>query len=117
MAGLGACQRGWRHRFGAPAGPGIHHFDRLFALPMPHDWASVPPPLASPSSRQGFCMTSPFPETKTGLRFGLAPLALTGCLAAVLAFAPVLSRPAPAEDNPGLGKANAPEIDQRTHAL
>jgi hypothetical protein len=23
---------------------GFHHFDRLFALPMPHDWASVAPP-------------------------------------------------------------------------
>ena len=34
-------------------------------------------------------MTSPFPETKTGLRFGLAALALTGCLAAILA-APLL---------------------------
>src|ERR1700738_3356892 len=27
---------------------GFHHFDRLFALPSPHDWASVPPPPNSP---------------------------------------------------------------------
>ena len=30
-------------------------------------------------------MTSPFPEMKTGLRLGLATLALTSCLAALLA--------------------------------
>jgi hypothetical protein len=23
---------------------GFHHFDRFFALPRRHDWASVPPP-------------------------------------------------------------------------
>jgi peptidyl-prolyl cis-trans isomerase C len=57
-------------------------------------------------------MTSPFPETKTGLRFGLASLALTGCLAAVLAFAPVLGLPARAEDNPVLAKVNGAEIRQ-----
>ena len=34
-------------------------------------------------------MTFPFPETKTGLRFGLASLAVTGCLAALLAAGPV----------------------------
>src|SRR5216684_7206707 len=117
MAGLEACQRGWSHRFGAPAGPGIHHFDRLFALPMPDGWASVPPPSAFPSSRQGFCMTSPFPETKTGLRFGLATLAVTGCLAAVLAIAPVLGLPARAEDNPVLAKVNGAEIRQSDVAL
>ena len=30
-------------------------------------------------------MTTSFPETKTGLRFGLATLAATACLAAILA--------------------------------
>ncbi len=62
-------------------------------------------------------MTSPFPETKTGLRFGLASLALTGCLAAVLAFAPVLGLPARAEDNPVLAKVNGAEIRQSDVAL
>jgi peptidyl-prolyl cis-trans isomerase C len=62
-------------------------------------------------------MTSPFPETKTGLRFGLASLALIGCLAAVLAFAPVLGLPARAEDNPVLAKVNGAEIRQSDVAL
>src|ERR1700704_2760645 len=66
-----------------------------------------------PSSRQGFCMPSPFPETKTGLRFGLAALAVTGFLAAVLAAG--LS--APAEDNPVLAKVNGTEIRQSDVAL
>src|SRR5713101_5456027 len=63
-------------------------------------------PRTFPSSRQGFCMTSPFPETKTGLRFGLASLAVTGCLAAVLAA----GLPVRAEDNPVLAKVNGVEI-------
>src|SRR4030088_1363880 len=63
-------------------------------------------------------MTSPFPETKkTGLRFGLASLALTGCLAAVLAFAPVLGLPARADDNPVLAKVNGSEIRASDVAL
>src|SRR5258708_11403750 len=66
----------------------------------------------SPSSRQGFCMTFPFPETKTGLRFGLATLAVTGCLAALLAAGPVR-----AEDNPVLAKVNGVEIRQSDVAL
>jgi hypothetical protein len=28
--------------------PGFHHFDRLFALPRPRDWASVAPLLNGP---------------------------------------------------------------------
>src|SRR3979409_830631 len=63
-----------------------------------------------PSSRQGFCMTFPFPETQTRRRFGLASLkasltasltaslAVTGCLAALLAT----GLPVRAEDNPVL---------------
>ena len=47
-------------------------------------------------------MTIPFPETKTGLRFGLASLAVTGCLAALLAA----GLPVRAEDNPILAKVN-----------
>src|SRR3979411_3142976 len=70
-----------------------------------------------PSSRQGFCMTFPFPETKTGPRLGLASLraslAVTGFLAAVLAAG--LS--ARAEDNPVLAKANGVEIRQSDVAL
>src|SRR3979411_2450464 len=70
-----------------------------------------------PSSRQGFCMTSPFPETKTGPRLGLASLraslTVTGFLAAVLAAG--LS--ARAEDNPVLAKVNGVEIRQSDVAL
>src|SRR3954467_11802374 len=70
-----------------------------------------------PSSRQGFCMTSSFPETKTGLRFGLAcslaSLAVTGCLAALLAT----GLPVRAEDNPVLAKVNGVEIRQSDVAL
>jgi peptidyl-prolyl cis-trans isomerase C len=62
-------------------------------------------------------MTSSFPEAKTGLRFGLASLkvslALTGCLAAVLAA----GLPARAEDNPVLAKVNGAEIRQSDVAL
>src|SRR4051812_7525820 len=96
---------------------GIHHFDRLFALPRSHDWASVPPPHTYPSLRQGFCMTTSFPETKAGLRFGLASLkvslAVTGCLAAVLAT----GLPVRAQDNPVLAKVNGVEIRQSDVAL
>src|SRR3954463_1699061 len=66
-------------------------------------------------------MTSSFPETKTGLRFGLASLkvslkvslALTGCLAAVLAA----GLPARAQDNPVLAKVNGSEIRQSDVAM
>src|SRR3954463_10436881 len=62
-------------------------------------------------------MTSPFPETKTGLRFGLATLkaslVVTGCLAAVLAA----GLPVRAEDNPVLAKVNGSEIRQSDVAL
>src|SRR4030081_127677 len=70
-----------------------------------------------PSSRQGFCMTFPFPETKTGPRLGLASLraslAVTGCLAAILAA----GLPVRAEDNPVLAKVNGVEIRQSDVAL
>ena len=62
-------------------------------------------------------MTFPFPETKTGLRFGLAcslaSLAVTGCLAALLAAGPVRA----ADDNPVLAKVNGSEIRQSDLAL
>ncbi len=58
-------------------------------------------------------MTSSFPETKTGLRFGLASLAVTGCLAALLAAGPVRA----ADDNPVLAKVNGQEIRQSDVAL
>src|SRR2546430_9316953 len=106
MAGSGPCQL-------ASICQGIHHFDRLFALPRPHDWASVPPPLPPPSSRQGFSMTTSFSETKTGLRFGLASLAATACLAAILAA----GLPVRAQDNPVLAKVNGVEIRQSDVAL
>src|ERR1700719_4309954 len=58
-------------------------------------------------------MTSPFPEMKTGLRLGLATLALTSCLAALLAA----GLPVRAEDNPVLAKVNGVEIRQSDVAL
>src|SRR6202158_6334200 len=54
-------------------------------------------------------MTSSFPDTKTGLRFGLAAAAVTGCLAMVL----LAGLPLRAEDaNPVLAKVNGAEIRQ-----
>ncbi|HET6838275.1 MAG TPA: peptidylprolyl isomerase [Bradyrhizobium sp.] len=59
-------------------------------------------------------MTTSFPETKTGLRFGLASAAVTGCLAVAL-FA---SLPLRAEEaNPVLAKVNGAEIRQSDVAL
>ncbi len=52
-------------------------------------------------------MTSSFPETKTGLRFGLAAAAATGCLAVAL----LAGSPARADD-PVLAKVNGAEIRQ-----
>src|SRR5712672_2711245 len=52
-------------------------------------------------------MTTSFPETKTGRRFGLAPAAVTGCLAMVL----LMGSPARADD-PVLAKVNGAEIRQ-----
>src|ERR1700737_4380040 len=54
-------------------------------------------------------MTTSFPETKTGLRFGLTSAAVTGCLAVVL----LAGLPLRAEDaNPVLAKVNGAEIRQ-----
>jgi peptidyl-prolyl cis-trans isomerase C len=54
-------------------------------------------------------MTTSFPETKTGLRLGLASAAVTGCLAVALLAAPSLR----AQDaNPVLAKVNGAEIRQ-----
>jgi peptidyl-prolyl cis-trans isomerase C len=54
-------------------------------------------------------MTSSFPETKTGLRLGLASAAVTGCLAMAL----LAGLPARAQDaNPVLAKVNGAEIRQ-----
>jgi peptidyl-prolyl cis-trans isomerase C len=54
-------------------------------------------------------MTTSFPETKTGLRLGLASAALTGALAMVL----LAGLPARADDaNPVLAKVNGSEIRQ-----
>src|SRR5712692_7857243 len=59
-------------------------------------------------------MTSWFPETKPGLRFGLASAAVTGCLAIVL----LAGLPLRAEDaNPVLAKVNGSEIRQSDVAL
>src|SRR6202163_1015612 len=59
-------------------------------------------------------MTSSFPETKTGLRFGLATAAATGCLALVL----LSGLPVRAQDaNPVLAKVNGAEIRQSDVAL
>src|SRR6202166_313298 len=54
-------------------------------------------------------MTTSFPETKTGLRLGLASAAVTGCLAIVL----FTGLPVRADDaNPVLAKVNGTEIRQ-----
>src|ERR1700757_3059312 len=54
-------------------------------------------------------MTTSFPETKTGLRVGLASAAVAGCFAMVL----LAGLPARAEDaNPVLAKVNGSEIRQ-----
>ena len=58
-------------------------------------------------------MTTSFPETKTGLRFGLASLAATACLAAILAG----GLPVRAQDNPVLAKVNGVEIRQSDVAI
>src|SRR3979411_2915861 len=59
-------------------------------------------------------MTASFPETKTGLRLGLASAAATGCLALVLlAGLPVRAQ----EANPVLAKVNGAEIRQSDVAL
>src|SRR6059058_215225 len=54
-------------------------------------------------------MTTSFPQTKTGLRLGLASAAVTGCVALVL----LAGLPVRAEDaNPVLAKVNGSEIRQ-----
>jgi peptidyl-prolyl cis-trans isomerase C len=59
-------------------------------------------------------MTTSFPETKTGLRLGLASAAVTGCLAMVL----LTGLPLRAQDaNPVLAKVNGAEIRQSDVAL
>src|ERR1700731_603256 len=59
-------------------------------------------------------MTTSFPETKTGPRFGLASAALAGCVAMVL----LTGLPVRAEDaNPVLAKVNGAEIRQSDLAL
>jgi peptidyl-prolyl cis-trans isomerase C len=59
-------------------------------------------------------MTSSFPETKTGPRFGLAAAAVTGCLALLL----LAGLPVRADDaNPVLAKVNGAEIRQSDMAL
>src|SRR5882762_5022094 len=57
-------------------------------------------------------MTSSFPETKTGLRFGFASAALTGCLALVL----LSSLPVRADDAV-LAKVNGSEIRESDVAV
>jgi peptidyl-prolyl cis-trans isomerase C len=59
-------------------------------------------------------MTSSFPETKTGLRLGIASAAVTGALAVVL----LAGLPVRAQDaNPVLAKVNGAEIRQSDLAL
>src|SRR3984893_18146159 len=59
-------------------------------------------------------MTTSFPETKTGLRLGLASAAVAGSLALVL----LAGLPVRAEDaNPVLAKVNGSEIQQSDMAL
>src|SRR5688500_827336 len=74
----------------------------------------VSAPLELPPLDQGFCMTTSPPEIKTGLRLGLAALAATGCLVAVLAAGlPVRA----AESDPVLAKVNGSEIHASDVAL
>ena len=58
-------------------------------------------------------MTFPFPETTSGLRFGLVSAAATGCLALAL----LAASPARAADDPVLAKVNGAEIRQSDVAL
>ena len=59
-------------------------------------------------------MTTSFPETKTGLRLGLASAAMVGCLAMAL----LSGLPARADDaNPVLAKVNGSEIRQSDMAI
>src|SRR5258708_22238410 len=59
-------------------------------------------------------MTTSFPETKTGLRLGLASAAVTGCIAVLL----LAGLPLRAEDaNPVLAKVNGSETLQHHAAL
>src|ERR1017187_6105549 len=59
-------------------------------------------------------MTTPFPETKTGPRFGLASAAVTGCLAMVLlAGLPVRAE----EANPVLAKVKGSELGEGGRTL
>jgi len=58
-------------------------------------------------------MTTSLPETKTGLRLGLATLAATGCLVALLAA----GLPARADSDPVLAKVNGSEIRASDVAL
>ena len=59
-------------------------------------------------------MTTSFPETKTGLRLGLASAAMMGCLAMAL----LSGLPARADDaNPVLAKVNGSEIRQSDMAI
>src|SRR5882757_253936 len=62
-------------------------------------------------------MTTSFAETKTSPRFGLASLAVTGCLAATLALVLASGMPARADDNPVLAKVNGSEIRASDVAL
>src|SRR6201991_4318267 len=59
-------------------------------------------------------MTSPFPETKAGLRLGIASAAVTGALAMVLLAA---LRVRAHDANPVLAKVNGGEIRQSDVAL
>ena len=59
-------------------------------------------------------MTTSFPETKTGPRFGLASAAVASCLAMVM----LAGLPVRAEDaNPVLAKVNGAEIRQSDVAI
>src|SRR3954447_15025852 len=59
-------------------------------------------------------MTTPFPETKNGLRVGLASAAVTGLVAIVLFAGPSLRAQ---EANPVLAKVNGSEIRQSDLSL
>ena len=97
-----------------PAFQGFHHFDRLFALPRPPDWASVPPLQTAPSFRIRIFHDHLVPgnENRTAPRPRFCrPRRLSGDgLPAGL--------PARADDaNPVLAKVNGAEIRESDMAL
>src|SRR5262245_65763808 len=99
MAGPGRCQRGHR------TAPNVRKFIILtgFSRCQASSIGRVSRRPQPPSDIQGFCMTTSFPETKTGLRLGFA-----AAVAACAVFALFAGSPARA-DAKVLAKVNGLE--------